>query len=470
MNNKKIILLLIFILLLPFIEVLIENIIPKYGGEFNEETFINKEIPGIFFVNRNSNCLDEFEKTSKFSDECYLDVQKFSESIYEIPNRPSKLSLDRKLQESVYKGGSMLNIKEIIVLSANHIRLMRICYAENELTKDGYNLSDSNNYTRYYFSNESKEITKINKPKSSASNYFSNSGESLDYMPDYALNYQVFSSNNNNVLEYEMLAGFIFLADSLIGSMSLQLFEDDCTFHSIGYGKSIKINGYSASKYREDLAYFLRISMDKMEYYERILNKDEVSEDIFYLSYYPEYEKIFLILKIPEEKLENSQIQIDGIKRYYNLIYPTVFVNESGLTDGLHKLDIITQEKTYTINFYVSDVEIYITDYYLGSKQLKFRMKNNYNRDIMITKIVAKNIDANIICEQDFNILVPYNITFIMDKYKSLLSIEPNFNVTCTGLSLYKDQKVKLLTEIHWNFVGETKNHIINGEIFSTVS
>lgn len=483
MKNKILFAILIVILISPIIEIIIEMSTPVLGGNDSKQILTEQKKNYFFYSAESDSCLKSFIEKNDMPENCYSNSNDIYSKLYNAPNKPHITSIDYNQQQFDYTVKSFITFSDIVGSIASHGNLKGYCYLKNdELTSNSYNLSKDNDSTLYRLSPEYKEMYLKRISRSVASNFMLDfDGSNYEnVMPETYSNYKVGGIRNNNHLQdYQLLVGWLLFEKDM--GRSLQLFEDNCTFYTYLGPYNSKLlkseyteykTGIPAEQIRKEYAEFFSINLKRMEYFEKILFNNKIEENIFYLSYYPGYKKIWVIVKIPEEKLQGSTVFIDGKSYDYELTYPFIFVNIDGLVDGKHTFDIKTNEKSFTIDFYVSNLNIFINgqEWTINKEKIQLTMLNYYPQDVIITKMIAINTGQNINCESNVQTVIPHNASYrdtgtYIDVNSTLIVLN------CQGLDKYLDHKVALNWDIYWHFINETsdQNKINHGELIGTV-
>lgn len=136
--------------------------------------------------------------------------------------------------------------------------------------------------------------------------------------------------------------GWFILADTT-GGNSFILFDErfPCNMNA------------SHQEFMEGYAEFYRVMFARLSFVESVMDKKPPWQGIYYLTYYPHFNKIWIVVKsIPKKEIEDSRILIDDVEAEREVIYPFIFV-DIGLDEGNHRLDLITPLETYSTDFEV---------------------------------------------------------------------------------------------------------------------
>jgi len=471
MKSKAVIIIIIFILALPAIEIIIKIASPILGewGIPNQETARDNY---FFYTDRadfkddTSTCIGRFEDAGIMPETCFDNNNEVYSILGSIRNKPHVLGLDYNPQRFMYSGFSFYGLLISLSKLAFNGNLQGHCYGDNQISEEGYNMSNDEEESLYFLGEEHKSNILKSRPASVASDFMFSNDEPSNverYFPSYALNYRIGGTRTNeHQLEYQMLLGWLLLADAEIGSLGLQLFEDDCSFYKSMYPVQVLNSGLPAEKVRKDFAEFMRVTLARMEYFEKVLNRNSVEQGILYMSYYPGYGKLWAIAKIPQDELESSAITIDSQKYPAEIDYPVVWVNVSGLGDGEHELTI----GTHTLIFYVSNARLFVRkdQWIVNEDGLILAFVNYDDRDIVINGIDVSGSDVS--CSADGDILVEANPEQVDRGGFMDINTTPLY-VNCPGMTSLNS--VDLNAAIRWRYSDEEADHIINGELYGSV-
>ena len=462
---KKIFIILVFVVLLsPVIEVMVGLFTPKLG----DVKLMPIERKNYFLYKDNEMCFNFFQEDGELPLDCYKDFTNSQLDIFDYPNRPSRTSLDYNFERFKYQLLSFSNALDFLESLSSKMNLNPYCYSKEELLEKEFNMNDNYDRLRFKLTDDFRNSFLNGISRGIATNF--DYMREPDYIPNVALNYEISSKDNDkDVYAYPMIVNYLILLDYL-GGNAHQMFQDDCSsylFTKCGDDCSLSEMkaGLTAKEFRKDFAEFFRYNFERMEFFEEIIDKS-VKEDILYLSYYPGYERIWVVVKIPPENLKGAEVLIDGEAYDYDLTYPFFFVDVPKLEDGKHNLEIIG-EKSYSIDFYVDTSNIFVLNEYFVIREDKIIMKlmNFYDKDVVIEKIEFEGED--IYCEMDLDFVVPYNVSIVKGDFPVINYTD--ISVPCDFSNYEAGEFVDLWTSIHWGFLNDTDSHVINGMWHSRV-
>ena len=478
---KKILFILVFLVLLsPLVEIFVESLTPKLG----DENFDDIDGKNFFLHSSRTECYDFFKKDGEMPLDCYFNHFDYFLDIDELSNRPTGTSLGYNFERIKYLYLSTLYSKAVNpILWSGRANLRApegyFCYLDEEILAKGFNISNDRSMLEFSLTDDFNFYSLKSFPRGVATNFFSH-----DYFK-YHLRNRVFNYNlkkeydedfiHSQFMYFNLLSSLI-VGDANINYHNLVMFEDNCSFYRFydflspasSYDESkIFRTGLTAKEIREDYAEMFRVYFQRMEFFEEIIDKG-IKEDIFYLSYYPEYEKIWVVVKIPEEKIKDAKVLIDGDYYNYTLTYPFLFVDVPKLEDGKHNLEIIGEE-SYSIEFHVDTTNIFVFRHSFNTEEdeIIMQLMNLYDKDVVIEKIEFEGED--IYCEMDLDLVVPYNVSIIEGKYNYPVINYTEVKIPC-DFSKYLDERVKVDKRIHWRFLNDTTKNVINGMWFTRVN
>jgi len=222
-----------------------------------------------------------------------------------------------------------------------------------------------------------------------------------------------------------VLIRWFILVDSRIGNSAV-LFENN-----LSLSKRLNV---SHRKFLEGYAELYRVILARLSFIESVLDEKPPWKGILYLAYYPYFKKIWIVTKsIPKQEIENCKIIIDGIEYKKIDMYPFIFVDVE-LGDGNHKLDLITESKTYTLNFNVDTPTILLkhgTLYQNGTYVALLMNVDHLNRSIVVRDITV-GIEGIQKVQEINEIVTPYNATLVRTNLDKTFKKGERYTVNVT--------------------------------------
>jgi len=201
--------------------------------------------------------------------------------------------------------------------------------------------------------------------------------------------------------------GWFVIVDSTIGN-SVVLFENNLS-------KRLNV---SHEEFLKGYVELYRVILARLSFIESVLDEKPPWKGILYLAYYPYFKKIWIVIKsIPKKEIENCRILIDSVEYEKIDMYPFIFV-DAEVSDGNHnnhKLDLITESKTYTLNFNVDISPIllkYGTLYQNGTYSALLMNVNHLNHTILVRDITV-SIEGVQKIQEINEIVTQYNATSV---------------------------------------------------------
>jgi hypothetical protein len=101
-----------------------------------------------------------------------------------------------------------------------------------------------------------------------------------------------------------------------------------------------------------------RTSFARASFVESVLDEKPPWGGIYYLSYYPKFRRIFVVVKsVPSEELLDARVLVDGAPAGAEMHHPFIFV-DADLPEGSHRLDLLTSSGSYGLDFVVEQSTI----------------------------------------------------------------------------------------------------------------
>ena len=209
----------------------------------------------------------------------------------------------------------------------------------------------------------------------------------------------------------------------------------------------------SHQKFIEGYAELYRVMFARLSFVESVMDEKPPWQGIYYLAYYPYYNKIWIVTKsIPGEEIENSRILIDNIESKREVMPPFIFV-DARLDEGNHKLDLITSSKTYSTDF---DVDL--SPFLIFSAGIQLRTDGNFtfhltnidpeNRTIFIKDVVVMIDNSKI--RKDINVdLSLYNTTKVSINTYRKFEIGESYEIDVSINYIIDDQRKEYKTKIN---------------------
>lgn len=208
----------------------------------------------------------------------------------------------------------------------------------------------------------------------------------------------------------------------------------------------------SHREFMEGYTELWRVSFARLSFLESVLDEKPPWRGIYYLTYYPNFERIWIVTKsIPREEIENSKILIDGKEVKKEVMFPFTFV-DAELDDGEHNLELITPSKTYSTDFYVD-----LSPLWIFSTSIRLRTDGNFtfsmanidpeNRTISLENIIVAIDDSEIRKDMDVNMEL-YNLTQIYIDLQREFEFEEYIEANVTINYIIDNQEKEYKTTI----------------------
>ncbi|RLI91257.1 MAG: hypothetical protein DRO89_04330 [Candidatus Altiarchaeales archaeon] len=233
-----------------------------------------------------------------------------------------------------------------------------------------------------------------------------------------------------------------FILSEMTGMNSFLLFDDrfPCNMN------------ISHQDFLEGYAEFHRVMFARLSFVESVIDEKPPWRGIYYLAYYPYFNKTWIVVKsIPEKEVRDCRILIDDVEAGREVMYPFIFV-DTILDEGIHRLDLVTSSTTYSTNF---DVDL--SPLRVSTPSVALRANGNLsftivnigldNQTIFLknaiidlnTSRVKKDIDKEI---------TPYHSTYVDVILPDKLDREEYYEATISINYVVDNQVKKYKTEI----------------------
>jgi hypothetical protein len=201
-----------------------------------------------------------------------------------------------------------------------------------------------------------------------------------------------------------------------MGGLGITFFDN----RSILYPTNISDDGtwmetkeFSLDERRAYIAGYFGYMLQKYTFVKSYLDENRVVQSgIYYLSYYPEYKGIWIVVKPGiEDDLSDPKVIISG-KEYTNVqvVYPFIFVNDVDLEEKTHTLQIVTKSGIYNygIDFEVKPRVIMPKEGSVSrSGDVGLIFTNLRDSQVTIYSITLENKEFNVDCAYESKSGVP---------------------------------------------------------------